>query len=141
MIHSNFSSCLNVVVDLQQQAHCLSRKLDRAGGDQQRLDDLLLENVGDEALADVDSGIALAESMAVAELGDNGDWVEASVLSEGGRDDFKCVCVGLETVCLHSLERLCVLGKESRDMDLRGTTASYQSTAKRWSVNEDMGYG
>jgi hypothetical protein len=47
------------VVDLHQAADGLGGQGDGGGRDEQRLDDVLLQDVGDHALANVDAGIHL----------------------------------------------------------------------------------
>lgn len=77
----------------------------------------------------VNTRIALSHRVSVPEFGDDGDWVQAGVLCESSRDDFKGVGVCLEAICFHAFERLCVLGEHSRDVDLRCATATNQCTS------------
>ena len=64
-------------------------------------------------LANIYSRIAITESMAIAKLGDDGYGIEASVFRESRGDDFKRVGIGLETICLHPLEAMRILGQQS----------------------------
>ena len=127
-LEHRFSPCLDIVVNLEEQADGLCSQLDGASSDEEGLDDLLLEDVGDETLADVDAGASVAQCMTVAQFSDDSDGVETSVLGKGGRDDLESIGVGLEAVRLHSLEGLCVLREEARDVDFRGTSTTDQGT-------------
>jgi hypothetical protein len=51
--------------------------------------------------------------MAIAQLSDDRDGVQTSILSERCWDDFECIGVGQEAVGFHPLEGMCVLGEET----------------------------
>ena len=60
-------------------------------------------------LAHVDAGIAFTKRVAVAQLGDDRDRVEPSILGERRRNDLEGVSVCLEAICLHPSQALGVL--------------------------------
>lgn len=72
--------------------------------------------------------------MSVPQLSDHGDGVESGVLGKSGRDDFERLGVGGEAVRLHALERLRVLRKKARDVDLGRTSSSDERTVDGESV-------
>ncbi len=122
-IYSTYNSflatlpCLHVVIDLQEQRHCLCRELGCACRHQQRLHlqkkiviaCVRVQHTREAHLPDVNASIALAKSVAVAKLGDDCDGVEPGILGERRRDDLERVSVCLEAVCLHACQNLCVL--------------------------------
>ena len=67
----------------------------------------------------VDARITVSESMSIAQLGDDCNGIQTRVFCEGGRNDFQCVCICLEAVRFHAFQRLGVLGKEARNVNLR----------------------
>ncbi|KAI3492768.1 hypothetical protein L1887_42565 [Cichorium endivia] len=71
-----------VVVDPEQQRHGLGGELDGARVDEQRLQHVFLEDVGDLALAHVDARRALAQRVAVAQLGHDADRVQTRIFGE-----------------------------------------------------------
>lgn len=95
-----------VVVNAEQERHGLSCKLNRTRVDKERLEHILLKNVGDLSLTDVDTRRPLAERMSVAQLGNNADGVQTGILSQRGGNDLESLGVRLEAVSLHALERL-----------------------------------
>ena len=64
-------------------------------------------------LADVNTRVTLAQRVPVAQLRDNGNRVEASVLSERCGDNLQGIRVSLEAVRLHTLEGVRILREES----------------------------
>ena len=85
----------------------------------------------DAYLSNVDARIAFAEGVTIAELGDNRDGVEPSILGECRRDDLERVGVRLEAVRLHASQGLGVLRQHARDVDLWRTTATDQRATKK----------
>lgn len=81
-------------------------------------------------LAHVDASIPLPESMAIAELSNDCDRVQASVLGESAGDDLKRIGVSLEAVRLHARESLRVLRQQTRHMDFRRASTANKSTSK-----------
>lgn len=79
----------------------------------------MFDTMCDTYSSDVYSRIPLAEGMPIPKLGNDGNWVKASVFGEGRRNDLKCVRVSLETVRFHTLQRMGVVRQEPRNMDLR----------------------
>ena len=57
------------VVNLEDAADCLAGEGDGAGADQERLDDVLLQDVGDGAFPHVDPGRLLSLGVFVPQLG------------------------------------------------------------------------
>ena len=86
------------VVDLEDWPHGLGGQVDGRDRDEEGLNDVLLEDVGDAALADVDSGVLLAERVAIAQLGDGGDGVQTGVLGQGVGDDLEGLGERLEAI-------------------------------------------
>ena len=62
--------------------------------------------------------------MTIAELGNDGDGVESSVLGECRRDDLERVGIRLEAVRLHASQGLRVLRQHARYVNLWRTTAT-----------------
>ena len=114
----HLSDGVDDVVDLEYGPDALAGQGDGGGGHQQRLDHVLLQDVGDGALADVDAGALVAlgvpgeansvlanihtkkreKKSPVPELGDGGDGVEPRVLRQGVGDDLEGLREGLEAV-------------------------------------------
>lgn len=78
--------------------------------------------------ANIYARVSLPEGVAVSELGDNGNWVEAPILREGCRDHLERVRVRLKAVLLHALQGLCILCEEPRDVDLGRAAAADERT-------------
>ena len=97
------------VVDLHEAADGLGGQGDGRRRHQQRLDDVLVEDVGDHALANVDAGVDLALSVSVAQLGDGGDGVEPGILGQRVGDDLQGFGEGFEAVGVGADNRVGVL--------------------------------
>ena len=69
--------------------------------------------------SDVYSSVPLAQGMPVPKLGHDRNGVKTGVLSEGRRDNLKCIRVSLETVRFHTLQRMSVVRQQPRNVDLR----------------------
>src|SRR6266851_3184080 len=91
-------------------------------------------------LPNVDARITFAKGVTVAELGNDRNGVEPSVLGERRRDDLERVGICLEAVCLHAGQGLRVLRQHARYVDLWCATATDQrTTTKRGRrVSEDV---
>lgn len=63
------------IINTQDQSDSLRGKLDRTCRYQQRLQHVLLEDIGHQSFPNVDTGVPLSQSMSVSQLGDDGDWV------------------------------------------------------------------
>ena len=66
--------------------------------------------------------------MSIPQLGDDSDGVQPCIFGECRRDNLEGISIGLEAVCLHSLQRLSVLREQARDVDFGGTTTGDEST-------------
>ena len=64
----NVTSCVHNVFDLENTTDCLAGEGDSTGADQERLDDVLLQDVGDGTLPHVDPGSLLTLGVFVPEL-------------------------------------------------------------------------
>ena len=64
----HLSSHWHDIVNLHDHLDTLSRQRDGTGGDQQGLQDVLLEHVGDAPLLDIDTGVLLTPRMQPPEL-------------------------------------------------------------------------
>ena len=56
----HFLSCLHIIINLQEQANCFCGELESARRDQQWLDDILFQDIGDQTLQTMDVGRVLA---------------------------------------------------------------------------------
>ena len=149
-VYNSFTlPCLHVVINLQEQCDGLCRELDCACRHQQRLHNVLLQDIRDLSLftnvdiafkvkgegtkthlPNVDAGIALPKSVTVAKLGDDRDGVEPGILRERRRDDLERVSVCLEAVRLHASQRLRILRQHAGYVDLRCATSTNQRAAR-----------
>ena len=80
--------------------------------------------------SDVDSSVPLTEGMSIPKLSNDGNRVKTGVFSKSCWDDLKCICVSLETVRFHALQRTSVVRQQSRNVDFRRSSTSNQSTKK-----------
>jgi len=127
------SSCLHVIVDLQQKAYCLRRQLHRTRAHQQRLDHVFLEDIGDQALANVDSSISITQCMPVPQFSHDRDGVQTRIFGKCCRDDLESVGVSLEAVCFHAVQGLRVLGEESGYVDFGSASTTNQCSTSPFS--------
>ena len=67
---------------------------------------------------DVNSRVPLAEGVPISKLSDDGNRVETGVFSEGRWNNLERVCIRLETVRFHALQRMSIVRQESRNVDL-----------------------
>jgi hypothetical protein len=102
------------VVDPQDQRNCFRCQFQSACRHQQRLYDILLQDIRDDALSTlsppgfraklthlphVDPGVPFSESMLVPQFGNNCNWMQTSVLGEGSGNNLEGFRVGLEAIC------------------------------------------
>jgi hypothetical protein len=110
-LDADLSNGVDDVVDFEDGPDRLRGKVDGRGGDEEGLDDVLVEDVGDAALAHVDTGHGLSLRVAVAELGHSRDRVEAGVLCQGVGDDLEGLGKGLEAVGVCANQGVGMIGK------------------------------
>ena len=62
--------------------------------------------------SDVNTRVLLAKSMPISKFSDDGNRIKTSIFSESRRYDLKRICVRLETVRFHTLQRMSVICQE-----------------------------
>uniref|UniRef100_H2XMF3 Uncharacterized protein n=1 Tax=Ciona intestinalis TaxID=7719 RepID=H2XMF3_CIOIN len=65
LFHFSMASCIDDVINLQDAADRLRSKLYGAGGDQKRLENILLSHVRDSSSSYIDSTSAVTVSMTI----------------------------------------------------------------------------
>ena len=77
-------------------------------------------------LPDIDSSCLLSLGVPVTKLCHCSNGIEAGVLCQGEWDDLQCLSKLPETVLLHTSHCISMLHKAEGQLDLGGTTSSYQ---------------
>mmetsp|Transcript_2970 Transcript_2970/g.8795 ORF Transcript_2970/g.8795 Transcript_2970/m.8795 type:complete len:255 (+) Transcript_2970:290-1054(+) len=111
------------VVNLEDHAHALGGERDGGGVHEQRNDNVLLEDVGNGALAHVDARALLPGGVAVAQLRDDVDRVEASVLRERVRHGLQRLGELLDAIGLHAAELVGPVREVVGSLRLRGAAS------------------
>ena len=62
------TDCVDNIINLENASDCLTGESDGAGADQERLDHVLLQDVGDCSLPHIDTSCFLSLSMSVSQL-------------------------------------------------------------------------
>ena len=121
-----FLTSLDHVVDLEYHTYGLSGELDGTGGDKEGLDNVLLVEIGDGSLADVDACRGLSLGVTVSQLGNDGDGVQAGVLSECVGDGLESLGEGANAIGLHAAQSLRVLLQLHSHLNLGGSSSDDQ---------------
>ena len=127
------------IINLQDWPHTLRRQGNGAGGHEQGLHHVLLQDVGDAALSHIDAGRLLALGVTVAQLGDRADRVQAGVLAQRVRDNLHGLGKGLETVGVGAGECVGVLHELPGHLDLGCTAAGDQETLLHQTTDDAQG--
>mmetsp|Transcript_644 Transcript_644/g.1633 ORF Transcript_644/g.1633 Transcript_644/m.1633 type:complete len:457 (+) Transcript_644:97-1467(+) len=114
------------VVDLEDHAYALSRKGDGTRVHEQRLNHVLLRHVRDAVAPHVDTGVRVALSVLLAELGHDVNRVEARVLRESERHDLESLGVRAYAVGLHASLLLRPFAQLESQLGLRHAAARNQ---------------
>ncbi|KAI6761681.1 hypothetical protein HG531_002234 [Fusarium graminearum] len=113
------------VVYPQNHLDSLSRQLDRTCANEERLQHILLGDVGvNTSRLNTNTSVLVAHLVAVSQFCDNLDAVQTSILGQCGGDNLKSVCKGLPANGLGTCQATRLLGELCRNLNLRGTATS-----------------
>merc|ERR1712083_1086777 len=118
------SDCVHDVVDLQNGPDRLARE--GAGADQERLNDILIQNIGNGSFPHINSGSFFALCMPVSQFCDGSNRVETGIFSESIGDDFKGLGKCFEAIRICTCESIGVQHQFSCNFCLWSTTTSYE---------------
>lgn len=128
-LHSaDLSDGVDNVVDFEYGSDGLRGQGDGACGNEEGLDDILLQDVGDCSLAHIDPAVDFSLGVLVPQLSDGADRVKASVLGQGVGNDFESLGESLEAVGVGTDQGVGVLHELEEQLRFGGSTAGDQES-------------
>merc|ERR1719348_589275 len=111
------------VINLENAPYALGGECDGTGGDEERLDHILLQDVGDGTLTHVDTSSFLSLAVFISQFRDCSDRVESSILSQSVGNDLECLSEGLEAVGICSRDGVSMQHQFPRNFCFRSSSS------------------
>ena len=105
-VHLLASDGVHNVVDLQNGPDRLAREGDGASTDQERLNNILIQNIGNSSIPHINSGSFFTLCVPVSQLCDGSNGVETCILCESIGDNLMSLCKCFETICISTSESI-----------------------------------
>lgn len=95
----------NEVIDLQNHTYAFSRQSYLRGIDEEWLNHVLCPHVADLTFTNIDSCGIIARCVAITKFSYQTNWVDASILSQCVRNDFKSLNQVISTIVVARIKR------------------------------------